>query len=340
MMEAGRDNVLLSVNNLTVEFATREGDFPAVRDINFDIDRSQKVGIVGESGCGKSVTALAILRLIEPPGRITSGTTILKGRDISTFSDREMQSIRGKEISLIFQDPLTSLDPVMTIGKQITEIIKKHQKGISSRDAKDKAVELLRDVEVPNAEKRLGDYPHQYSGGMRQRVMIAIALANDPDILIADEPTTALDVTTQAQVLHILEKLVDERQTAVILITHNFGLVAEFCDKVLVMYAGKIVEQASKHQIFSSQNHPYTEALIKSVPNPEILEAGDLPTIPGIPPSIVDLPPGCAFEPRCPLGNGVDICKQVIPPRVQLSDGRSLVISECHFAQDRWNQKE
>jgi len=339
MIDADRNNVVLSVNNLTVEFTTREGDFQAVRDISFDIDRSQKVGIVGESGCGKSVTALAILGLIEPPGRITSGTTFLKGRKISTLSDRDMQSIRGKEISLIFQDPLTSLDPVMTIGKQITEIIKKHQKGISSREAKDKAVELLRDVEVPNAEKRLGDYPHQYSGGMRQRVMIAIALANDPDILIADEPTTALDVTTQAQVLHILEKLVDERQTAVILITHNFGLVAEFCDKVLVMYAGKIVEQASKDQIFLSQNHPYTEALLKSVPNPEMLETGELPTIPGVPPSIVDLPPGCTFEPRCPLGNGLDICKQKVPLPVQLADGHNLVVSECHFAEDRWSQK-
>jgi oligopeptide/dipeptide ABC transporter ATP-binding protein len=332
------NEIILSVSNLTVEFETRKGDFEAVRNISFDVERSQKVGIVGESGCGKSVTALAILKLIEQPGRITSGRTILKGRDISSYSDREMQSIRGKEMSLIFQDPLTSLDPVMTIGNQIIEVIRKHQKGVSKREAREKAIDLLRDVEVPNAENRLDDYPHQYSGGMRQRVMIAIALANDPDILIADEPTTALDVTTQAQVLHILEKLVYERQTAVILITHNFGLVAEFCDKVLVMYAGKIVEQADKDQIFLSQNHPYTEALLKSVPHPNMVETGELPTIPGLPPSITNLPPGCSFEPRCPIGKGLDICKLTIPSPIHLEDNSNIVISECHFAEERWNK--
>ncbi len=338
MIDGNRNNIVLSVRNLTVEFSSREGLVQAVRDISFDVQRSQKVGIVGESGCGKSVTALAILGLIESPGRITSGTTFFKGREISALSDHDMQFIRGKEISIIFQDPLTSLDPVMTIGNQIIEVIKKHQKGISKHDAKEKAIELLRDVEVPNAEKRLSDYPHQYSGGMRQRVMIAIALANNPDILIADEPTTALDVTTQAQVLYILEKLVDERHTAVILITHNFGLVAEFCDKVLVMYAGRIVEQASKDEIFKYQNHPYSEALLNSVPHPEKLEVGELPTIPGIPPNISDLPDGCTFEPRCPVGNGIDICKHEIPLPVRLADDHKIVISECHFAEDRWGQ--
>jgi oligopeptide/dipeptide ABC transporter ATP-binding protein len=327
---------LLSVRGLRTEFITRQGVVTAVRDVSFDIRPSEKVGIVGESGCGKSVTALSMLGLVEPPGRVAAGSVYLNGQDILALGERELQAIRGKKISLIFQDPMTSLDPIRTIGQQIVETIRKHQPRLKSRAARQLAVDLLRDVDVANADARFGDYPHQFSGGMRQRVMIAIALANNPRLLIADEPTTALDVTTQAQVLDILERLVNERQTAVMLITHNFGLVAQFCDNVRVMYAGRIVEQAATAEIFRHPNHPYTEALLKSVPNPRQLTTGDLPTISGAPPGLTRIPEGCSFEPRCPLGNGLEICRTTPPVPVSLGTGPTQVISECHFAQERW----
>ncbi len=267
-------DAVLRVRNMRTEFVGDRGVVAAVRDVGMTVNRAQKVGIVGESGSGKSALALSILGLIEAPGRIVSGSVWLNGRDIPFRDDREMRRIRGKEISLIFQDPMSSLDPVKSIGDQITEGIRWHQRGVSGRQARAQAVELLRDVEIPNAERRLDEYPHQYSGGMRQRIMIAIALANRPSVIIADEPTTALDVLTQAQVLDVLQRLVTERQVAVVLITHNLGIVAEFCDKVQVMYAGRIVEQSLVDEIFYRPTHPYTEALLESVPRPDRLERG------------------------------------------------------------------
>jgi oligopeptide/dipeptide ABC transporter ATP-binding protein len=302
--------------------------------VSLQIERGHRVGLVGESGSGKSALALSILGLIEPPGRVVGGSVFLNGRDIAPFSDRQLQQVRGKEVSLVFQDPMTALDPVKTIGGQVVEAITRHRR-IGRRAARRVAIELLRDVEVPHAERRLDDYPHQYSGGMRQRVMIAIALANEPDLVIADEPTTALDVTTQAQVLDVLERLVTERNTAVMLITHNLGVVAEFCDRVFVMYAGRVVERASADELFARPAHPYSEALLRSVPRPDRLQRGPLPTIAGSPPSLAHIPPGCPFEPRCPVGHGLEICSTKVPPPVVLGDPSDPVVAECHFAEER-----
>jgi oligopeptide/dipeptide ABC transporter ATP-binding protein len=333
--EGGRD-LVLEVRDLETNYYTKEGVVLAVRKVSLDIERGHRVGVVGESGSGKSALALSILGLIEPPGRVERGAVILNGRDIAKFSDRQLRQVRGKEVSLVFQDPMTALDPVKTIGEQIVEAIVKHQGG-GKRAARRTAAELLRDVEVPHAERRLDDYPHQYSGGMRQRVMIAIALANEPDLVIADEPTTALDVTTQAQVLDVLERLVTERNTAVMLITHNLGVVAEFCDHVFVMYAGRVVERADAEDLFARPAHPYSEALLRSVPRPDRLQQGPLPTIPGFPPSLAALPPGCPFEPRCPVGQGREICATEVPAPVLLGDGAEPVVAECHFAEERWS---
>jgi oligopeptide/dipeptide ABC transporter ATP-binding protein len=330
------EDVVLSVRNLRTQFSSKEGPVHAVRDVTFDLRRAEKLGIVGESGCGKSALALSILGLIEPPGKVTDGEVLLNGRDLASLSDRQLQRIRGNEISLVFHDPMTSLDPVKTIGYQLMEGIRRHQRRLSRRGARARAIELLREVEVPLAEKRLDDHPHQYSGGMRQRVMIAIALANEPDVLIADEPTTALDVTTQAQMLDLLERLVTEHHAAIILITHNLGVVAEFCDEVQVMYAGRIVERAPTESIFARPTHPYTEALLKSVPRPDLLARGPLPSIPGLPPDLAALPAGCSFEPRCPVGNGDERCRSVTPLPVQLGPEK-LVLSECHYAPERYS---
>ena len=286
---AERPGVVLSVNGLKTEFRSREGIVRAVRDVSLELERTQKVGIVGESGSGKSAFALSVLGLLEPPGHVVGGDVVLNGRDISGLDDRAMESVRGSEISIVFQDPMSALNPVKTIGQQIVETIRMHQPGVGRKGARVAAIELLRDVEVPAAARRIDDYPHQYSGGMRQRVMIAIALANEPDVLIADEPTTALDVTTQAQVLRLLDRLVTERGTAVILITHNLGIVAQFCDFVYVMYAGRVVERASTADLFAHPIHPYTEALLGAVPRPDQLERGPLASIPGIPPDLAAL---------------------------------------------------
>ena len=336
-VQGGAHDSVLSVRELYTEFVTAEGIFPAVQGVSFDVPRGGKVGIVGESGSGKSALALSILRLIGAPGRTTRGEVWLNGRDLMRLRDREMESIRGREISLIFQDPMTALDPVKSIGRQIMEGLRRHQK-LSTKALRARAIELLREVEIPSAERRLDDYPHQYSGGMRQRVMIAIALANEPDLIVADEPTTALDVTTQAQVLDVLERLVADHGTAVILITHNLGIVAEFCDQVQVMYAGRMVEKAGTEDIFKRPIHPYSEALLESVPRPDRLDRGPLPSIPGFPPSLANLPEGCSFEPRCPLGNGREVCVREHPPPIEVGDGR--VVAECHFADDRWRAWE
>ncbi len=332
--ESARD-LVLEVEELETDFYTQEGVVHAVRRVSLEVERGQRVGIVGESGSGKSALALSIVGLIEPPGRIVGGTVRLNGRDISRYSDRQLQRIRGREVSLIFQDPMTALDPVKTIGDQIVEVIRQHRP-MRRAAARREAVRLLQDVEVPYAERRLDNYPHQYSGGMRQRVMIAIALANTPDLIIADEPTTALDVTTQAQVLDLLERLVTERSTAVLLITHNLGIVAEFCNRVFVMYAGRVVERASVERLFAVQAHPYSEALLRCVPRPDQLERGPLPTIPGAPPNLAHLPPGCPFEPRCPVGHGVELCVTTVPPPVLVANSGDPVLAECHFAGERY----
>jgi oligopeptide/dipeptide ABC transporter ATP-binding protein len=329
------NDVVLSVRGLDTRYFGREGVVRAVRDVSFDVGKREKVAIVGESGCGKSALALSVLGLIEPPGRVVGGEVRLNGRLISALGDRELSRVRGREISLIFQDPMTALDPVKTIGRQISEAILRHQPDLGRNGARKRAGELLREVEVPYADRRLDDYPHQYSGGMRQRVLIAIALANDPDVVIADEPTTALDVTTQAQVLDLLDRLVTNHGAAVILITHNLGIVAEFCTRVQVMYAGRIVERAATADLFSRPTHPYSEALLRSVPRPDRLRREPLASIPGMPPNLAQLGPGCPFEPRCPVGNGRDICRRDAPPAVELGSAERPIVSECHFAGER-----
>jgi oligopeptide/dipeptide ABC transporter ATP-binding protein len=333
-----RSDVVLSVRGLRTHYVTSDGVFVAVRDVSFDVRRLERLGIVGESGSGKSALSLSILGLIDPPGRIVSGQVYLNGRDLRSLGEKDLHKIRGREIAIVFQDPLTGLDPIKSIGDQIIEAIRTHQ-AVGKNRAREMAVDLLRDVEVPHAARRLADYPHQYSGGMRQRVMIAMALANSPDVLIADEPTTALDVTTQAQVLDMLERRAAERGAAVILITHNLGIVAEFCDTVQVMYAGRIVERSPAESLFDHPLHPYTEALLKAVPRPGSAGA-QLFAIGGLPPSLAQLPPGCSFEPRCPIGRGEELCISRVPEPVVLSVPGGAAVAECHFARQRLEAAE
>jgi peptide/nickel transport system ATP-binding protein len=293
---------LLEVKNLSTEFPTRAAVVRAVSDVSFHIEKGEILALVGESGCGKSITALSIMRLVAAPGRITSGEIWFKGENLLTVSEERMREIRGDDISMIFQDPMTSLNPVYTVGEQIAEALRLHRK-LSRRDAHQAAIEAMREVAIPDPARRVEDYPHQLSGGMRQRVMIAMALACDPELLIADEPTTALDVTIQAQILELLNNLRQTRQLAVLLITHDFGVVAEVADRVCVMYTGRIVESASVEEIFDTPRHPYTQGLLRSVPKltPEgIARAARLQTIEGVVPAPTDLPPGCHFAPRCP----------------------------------------
>jgi oligopeptide/dipeptide ABC transporter ATP-binding protein len=326
---------VLSVRNLSTVYQTKDATVHAVRDVSFDLRQTERLGIVGESGSGKSALALSILGLIEPPGRVEAGEIVLGGRDIAKLSDRELGPVRGKEISLVLQDPATALDPVKTIGGQIIEALAAHEPRIKRAVARRRAAELLRDVEIPNAERRLDDYPHQYSGGMRQRVAIAIAIALNPTVLIADEPTTALDVTTQAQVLALLDRLVEEHQMTVILITHNLGIVSEFCDSVSVMYAGRLVESSSVEHIFEAPTHPYSEALLNCVPNPERLSQGPLPAIGGSPPDLSSLPSGCAFAPRCPVGREIERCHREFPVPHLVAGPAGEASVECHFAEER-----
>ncbi len=332
------DDVVLSVRNLKTQFRTKQGVVQAVRDVSFDVKRSEKVGIVGESGCGKSALALSLLGLIEPPGCVTGGEVWLNGRVVSNLGERAMSAVHGKEISLIFQDSMTALNPIKSIGDQIAEAILRHQGNVGKRGARKRAAELLAEVEVPNAERRLVDYPHEYSGGMRQRAMIAIALANEPDVVIADEPTTALDVTTQAQVLDLLDRIVTQHQTAILLITHNLGIVAEFCERVVVMYAGRIVERSTTMDTFHRAVHPYTEALLKSVPRPDRLERAPLASIPGAPPDLANLDQGCSFEPRCFVGRGRDVCRERAPDPTTVGPPDQPIVSECHFAHERYER--
>jgi oligopeptide/dipeptide ABC transporter ATP-binding protein len=291
--------------------------------------------VVGESGSGKSALALSILGLIEPPGRVLGGEIRLGGRDISKLSDRQLGAVRGKNIALVLQDPMSALDPVKTIGSQVIEAIAAHNPDLRRAAARKRAAELLGEVDIPQAERRLDDYPHQYSGGMRQRVAIAMAIANNPSVLIADEPTTALDVTTQSQVLALLDRLVEQHGTAVILITHNLGIVSDFCDSVAVMYAGRFVETSGVDHIFMHPTHPYSEALLKCVPNPERLAEGPLPAISGFPPDLSALGVGCSFAPRCPVGRELAQCHEQPPHPHRVVDSSGAAEVECHFAEER-----
>ena len=292
---------LLEVSGLETHFPTRAGLVRAVNDVSFAVGEGELVGLVGESGCGKSITALSIMRLIYAPGKIASGSIRFKGEELTTASEDRMREIRGNDIAMIFQDPMTSLNPVFTVGEQIAEALRLHRK-LDKKAAWSAAIEAMREVSIPSPERRANDYPHQLSGGMRQRVMIAMALACDPELLIADEPTTALDVTIQAQILELLNDLRRTRKLAVLLITHDLGVVAETADRVCVMYTGKIVEESGVDELFDKPKHPYTQGLFNSVPklsSHNIARAARLQTIEGTVPSPTELPPGCHFAPRC-----------------------------------------
>jgi len=301
---------LLSVDGLRVEFSTERGTIYAVNGVSFTIAEGETLGIVGESGCGKSVTALALLGILSRAGRVAGGTATFAGRDLLRLSDRELRGVRGKEIGMIFQDPMTSLNPVHTIGSQIREALTTHF-DISGREADARVVELLDQVGIPSAKARVGDYPHQFSGGMRQRAMIAMALACEPKLIIADEPTTALDVTIQAQILDLLRALVVERRTALILITHDLGVVAGMCERVNVMYAGTVVETGAADQIFAQPRHPYTLGLLQSVPRLDVGRQFALQPIPGQPRNMLSPPAECPFAPRCRYR--IEICTEELP---------------------------
>jgi len=309
---------VLTVEDLRTYFTTRWGTVKAVDGISFDLRRGETLGIVGESGCGKSVTMLSLMRLIPiPPGRIVSGSIVLDGEDIIPISEQEMAQIRGSKIALIIQDPMTSLNPVFSIGNQVEEAIRIHQ-DIPKRTVKERALDVLRKVNIPAAEIRAKDYPHQMSGGMRQRVVGAISISCQPQVLIADEPTTSLDVTIQAQYLKLLKDIQKESDLAIIFITHDFGIVAKMCDRVAVMYAGRIVEHGSVRDIFNNPSHPYTEALLASVPKMD-RDVDRLFSIEGQPPQLHDLPLGCSFADRCPVV--MDKCREQYPDSMQVSDG-------------------
>jgi peptide/nickel transport system ATP-binding protein len=315
MSEAKADDLILDVKNLKTVFFTNSGLFKAVDDVSFNVRRGETLAIVGESGCGKSVSALSIMRLVpDPPGKIVGGSVTLEGTDLLALSEEQMRGIRGNRMSMIFQEPMTSLNPVMRIGDQITEAIRLHQNK-TAKEAWVRAVEMLRLVRIPEPERRAREYPHQLSGGMRQRAMIAMALACRPALLIADEPTTALDVTIQAQILALIVDLQKELGTGLILITHDLGVVAQTAQRVIVMYAGKKVEEASVDDLFADPRHPYTRGLMASMPAVISLGAKTdvrLNEIPGMVPSLTNLPEGCAFAPRCPLA--IDRCRQEYPP--------------------------
>ncbi len=290
---------LLEVQNLQTSFLIEKKWYPAVDDVSFSLKKGETLGLVGESGCGKSVTSLSIMRLIKPPkAKITQGRVIFSGNDLLQLSEREMRDVRGDRISMVFQEPMTSLNPVFTIGDQIAEVYRAHRQ-MSKKDARHKAIEMLERVKIPAPQKRVDEFPHQLSGGMRQRVMIAMALACEPELLIADEPTTALDVTIQAQVLNLMARLQEEFQTAILLITHDLGVVAQVCKNVAVMYGGKIVEKAPTDEVFKNPLHPYTLGLMHSIPKLGVKQH-HLSTIPGYVPSLTAMPKGCRFQDRCP----------------------------------------
>ncbi len=320
-------DTLLQVRNLKTSFFTYAGEVKAVDDVSFDLGRGEAIGIVGESGCGKSVTALSIMRLLADTGKIMSGSAIFDGEDLITKTEEEMQSIRGNKISMIFQDPMTSLNPVLTIGLQMMEVLQLHQ-GMTKKEARARAIEMFSLVGIPNAERRLGQYPHQFSGGMRQRVMIAIALSTNPKLLIADEPTTALDVTVQAQILDLMKELKQRFQTSIILITHDLGVVAGMAARVLVMYAGKIIEEGPVDAIYHRPLHPYTWALLRSIPRLHEKEKRRLVPIHGQPPDLLEPPRGCRFNPRC--AHALRICLERQPEYMEREAGHRVACWRYH----------
>ena len=309
---------LLQVRDLKTYFFTDDGVVKAVDGVSWDVEQGETLGLVGESGCGKSVTALSLLRLIAtPPGKIVAGEVLFEGEDLLKLDEDDIRRIRGNKIAMVFQEPMTSLNPVLTIGRQMTESLELHLK-MDRNASRRRAVQLLEMVGIPEGESRVDDYPHQFSGGMRQRVMIAMALSCNPKLLLADEPTTALDVTIQAQVLEILARLSRELGTAVVIITHNLGVVARYADRVNVMYAGKIVESASAKELYAHPRHPYTVGLLKSVPRLDEVRKTKLEVIEGSPPDLIRMGPGCSFYPRCTFR--VDRCAEETPPLMQVAD--------------------
>jgi oligopeptide/dipeptide ABC transporter ATP-binding protein len=338
---------LLEVKNLRTSFFTSDGVVHAVDNVSFNVRRGEAVALVGESGCGKSVTAASIMRLVATPGKITAGEIRFKGRDLASYSERDMRNVRGNDIAMVFQEPMTSLNPVFKIGAQVSEAIRLHRK-VSKREAWEIAGDMLELVSIPDPRKRLDDYPHQLSGGMRQRVMIAMALSCNPELLIADEPTTALDVTIQAQIMELLASLQKKLGLAILLITHDLGVVAEFCERVIVMYTGRVVEEAPVRELFANPAHPYTRGLLKSLPGVARTIADDaaprteaeanssynprpdrLPTITGMVPSLTSLPTGCKFNPRCP--DRMDICVGNEPALIPVAAGQS---ARCYLHGD------
>lgn len=320
---------LLEVKDLKTSFYIHLGEVQAVRGVSFSVNKGEAIGIVGESGSGKSVTSMSIMRLLQFPGKIKDGEIIFKDKDIVKKSNREMMAIRGNEIAMIFQDPMTSLNPVFTIGDQIMEVIRRHQ-GLRKREAKKKAIEMLKLVGIPSPERRIDNYPHEFSGGMRQRAMIAIALSCQPDLLIADEPTTALDVTIQAQILELMKELKDKINTSIILITHDLGVVADVCSRIVVMYGGLIMEEGTTEEIFYNPKHPYTMGLLKSIPRLDLNQKQRLIPIEGTPPDLIKPPKGCPFASRCSYA--MKICMEHCPPYFEASEGHR---SMCWLLDER-----
>lgn len=324
---------ILSVKDLKTRFHTDNGTVRAVDGVSFDLKKGETLGIVGESGSGKSALGLSIMRLIhEPQGRVAGGKIEFDGLDLLSLPIEEVRKIRGKRIAMIFQDPMTALNPFLRISTQLTEVTRRHL-GHTKDESREHAKRMLKMVGIPNAEERVGSFPHEFSGGMRQRVMIAIALSCDPDILIADEPTTALDVTIQAQILELIKDLRSRMDSSVILITHDLGVVAGMTDRVIVMYAGRVFEQATTKEIFERPANPYTVGLLKSVPDPSHMRGTELYQIPGLPPDLLNSSPGCPFAERC--GRAEEICRREFPPMIEVSPGHN---SLCHFANDVYKE--
>ncbi|MFF5445194.1 ABC transporter ATP-binding protein [Streptomyces sp. NPDC012888] len=320
--------MLLEVRDLHVEFRTRDGIAKAVNGVSYAVDAGETLAVLGESGSGKSVTAQAVMGILDaPPGRITGGEILFKGRDLLGMKEDERRRIRGAGMAMIFQDALSSLNPVVSVGSQLGEMYEVHR-GMSRKDARGKAVELMDRVRIPAARERVGDYPHQFSGGMRQRIMIAMALALEPSLIIADEPTTALDVTVQAQVMDLLAELQREMNMGLILITHDLGVVADVADRIAVMYAGRIVEHAPVHPIYQAPAHPYTRGLLDSIPRLD-QKGQELYAIKGLPPNLLAIPPGCAFHPRCPMAR--EVCRSDVPPLYPVTGSAAPRASACHF---------
>jgi oligopeptide/dipeptide ABC transporter ATP-binding protein len=325
-MAADNDN-LLEVRDLGVEFRTVRGTVRALRHVDLSVPRNTVVGVVGESGCGKSTLINTLLRLLAPNAVVPNGTVHFQGRDVLQMDEAELNQLRGQLVSMVFQDPMTALNPVITIGKQMTDILYRHQSSVAEKRAR--ATEMLRLVGIPDAEERLDNYPHEFSGGMRQRICIAMALMMNPALLIADEPTTALDVTLEAQVIHLIRELRDSFQCSILFVSHNLGLIAELCDEVIVMYAGEVVEQGQVRDLFHNAQHPYTQMLLECDPA-RITEVGaELPTIPGTVPDLIELPTGCIFSPRCP--KSFDECRRQSPDTYAVHDQHS---ARCFLTRD------